>query len=53
MEDKDSKNFPISAEQLNQIELNLKLTVDERIAQLQSAVTLIEELRAFINEQNS
>jgi hypothetical protein len=37
-------------DQLNLIELNLELSVDERINQLQSAVDLIEEMRNSIKE---
>lgn len=37
-------------EQLNLIEINLNLSIDERINQLQSAVNLIEEMRNAINE---
>lgn len=37
-------------EQLNLIEINLSLSIDERINQLQSAVNLIEEMRSSINE---
>jgi hypothetical protein len=39
-------------DQLNLIELNLELSVDERINQLQSAVDLIEEMRNSIKEIN-
>lgn len=37
-------------EQLSLIEINLGLSIDERINQLQSAVNLIEEMRNAINE---
>ena len=37
-------------EQLSLIEINLSLSIDERINQLQSAVNLIEEMRNAINE---
>lgn len=35
-------------EQINLIELNLELSVEERIQQLQNAVDLIEEMRASL-----
>lgn len=37
-------------EQISLIEINLNLSIDERINQLQSAVNLIEEMRNAINE---
>lgn len=39
-------------EQINLIELNLELTFEERILQLQSAVDLIEEMRNSMKESN-
>ena len=39
-------------EQINLIELNLELTVEERIQQLQSAVDLIEEMRNSLKVSN-
>ena len=39
-------------DQLNLIERNLKLSVDERINQLQSAVDLIEEMKNSLKEIN-
>ena len=38
--------------QLNLIELNLELSIDERIDQLQSSVSLIEEMRKSLNKIN-
>ena len=40
----------LTEEQLNLLEINLSLSVDERIDQLQSAVNLIEEMRDGLNE---
>ena len=48
MEDDNQKACP--DEQLSLIEINLNLSIDERINQLQSAVNLIEEMRNAINE---
>ena len=42
----------ISLEQLSLIEINLKLSVDERIDQLQSALNLIEEMRSSLVNSN-
>jgi hypothetical protein len=42
----------LSAEQVNLIELNLELSIEERIQQLQSAVDLIEEMRASLKESD-
>lgn len=42
----------LSSEQLNLIELNLELSVEERIQQLQSALDLIEEMRASLKESD-
>ena len=42
----------ISLEQLSLIEINLKLSVDERIDQLQSALNLIEEMRSSLDNSN-
>lgn len=38
-------DLSISPEQLSHIEMNLTLSIDERIDQLQSAVSLIEEMK--------
>ena len=45
MEEKNSTIFPISAEQLNLIELNLSLTPEERIIKHQKALNLLNELK--------
>ena len=45
-----SKN--LSDDQLSLIDRNLKLSVDERVDQLQSAVELIEEMRNSLKERN-
>ena len=42
----------ISEDQLKMIERNLELSVDERIGQLQSAINLIEEMRASLKGMN-
>ena len=42
----------IKLEQLSLIEINLKLSVDERIDQLQSALNLIEEMRSSLDNSN-
>jgi hypothetical protein len=42
----------LSPEQLSHIEMNLKLSIDERIDQLQSAVNLIEEMRSSLDSSN-
>ncbi len=42
----------LSAEQINLIELNLELSIEERIQQLQSAVDLIEEMQAALKVSN-
>jgi hypothetical protein len=42
----------LSPEQINLIELNLELSPEERIQQLQSAVDLIEEMRASLKESH-
>lgn len=47
--DNDTKKT-CTDEQLSLIEINLNLSIDERINQLQSAVNLIEEMRNAINE---
>lgn len=49
-----SSTFQIQVpeEQLNLIERNLEMSVDERIHQLQSAVELIEEMKASLKELN-
>ena len=39
-------------EQINLIELNLELSIDERIEQLQNAVSLIEEMRNSLKESD-
>lgn len=46
------KDNHLTPEQLNLIELNLELTVEERLQQLQSAVDLIEEMRASLKESH-
>lgn len=50
-------NSPIEAtikpEQLSHIEMNLQLSIDERIDQLQNAVNLIEEMRASLDSLDS
>lgn len=43
---------PLTDEQISLIEYNLKLSIDERISQLQSAVELIEEMRNSLNNAN-
>lgn len=43
----------INPEQLSLIEINLKLSIDERIDQLQSSVNLIEEIKSSINAVKS
>ena len=47
-----SSEQELTNEQLNLIELNLELSIDERIDQLQSAVDLIEEMRSALNSSN-
>jgi hypothetical protein len=47
-----SHSKSLSDEQLSLIDRNLKLSVDERIEQLQSAVELIEEMRTSLKERN-
>lgn len=42
----------INPEQLSLIEINLQLSIDERIDQLQSAVSLIEEMRSSLDSSN-
>jgi hypothetical protein len=42
----------INPEQLSHIEMNLQLSIDERIDQLQSAVNLIEEMRSSLDSYN-
>jgi hypothetical protein len=42
----------LSPEQLSHIEMNLQLSIDERIDQLQSAVNLIEKMRSSLNSSN-
>lgn len=42
----------INPEQLSHIEMNLQLSVDERIDQLQSAINPIEEMRSSLNSTN-
>jgi len=42
----------LTEEQLSLLERNLKLTVDERLNQLQSAVSFIEELRFAVRNLN-
>lgn len=42
----DNSNANIQPEQLDLIESNLKLSIDERIDQLQSAVSFIEEMKS-------
>lgn len=42
----------LSPEQINLIELNLELSIEERIQQLQSAVDLIEEMQASLKGSN-
>ena len=42
----------LSPEQLSHIEMNLQLSIDERIDQLQSAVNLIEEMRSSLDSTN-
>lgn len=39
----------ITSEQLSHIEMNLELSIDERIDQLQSALNLIEEMRSSLD----
>lgn len=45
-------NSPINPEQLSHIEMNLQLSIDERIDQLQSAVNLIEEMRSSLDSSD-
>lgn len=47
-----SIDLEINPEQLSLIEINLKLSVDERIDQLQSALNLIEEMRSSLDSSN-
>ncbi len=47
-----SIELEINSEQLSLIEINLKLSVDERIDQLQSALNLIEEMRSSLDSTN-
>ncbi len=42
----------LTPEQMNLIDLNLELSVEERLQQLQNAVDLIEEMRASLKESN-
>ncbi len=57
-EDPFMKEMPTSTiskltpEQISLIELNLELSVEERIEQLQNAVSLIEEMRTSLKEAN-
>ena len=44
-----TNELEINPEQLSLIEINLKLSVDERIDQLQSALNLIEEMRSSLD----
>lgn len=44
-----TNELEIDPEQLSLVEINLKLSVDERIDQLQSALNLIEEMRSALN----
>lgn len=46
------KNDEVSSDSFNLIELNLELSINERINQLQSAVDLIEEMRNSLKEVN-
>jgi hypothetical protein len=48
----NSSIHQLTPEQINLIELNLELSVEERIQQLQSAVDLIEEMRASLKDSN-
>ena len=52
MKEETPATFTLSDEQLSLIDSNLKLTVDERIIQLQNAVELIEEMRSSLKESN-
>ncbi len=47
-----SQQSLLSPEQLNLIELNLELSIEERIQQLQNAVDLIEEMKASLEKTN-
>ena len=47
-----SNDYSYTDEQVSLIELNLELSIDERIDQLQSAVELIEEMRNSLNVLN-
>jgi hypothetical protein len=47
-----SNLIQLSPEQINLIELNLELSIEERIQQLQSAVDLIEEMRNSLKGSN-
>lgn len=47
-----SHSTKLPEDQLNLIELNLEMSIDERINQLQSAVDLIEEMRRSLREVN-
>ena len=42
----------ITKEQLSHIEMNLGLSFDERIDQLQSALSLIEEMRSSLDSSS-
>ena len=49
---RNEQDNSLSPEQMNLIDLNLELSVEERLQQLQSAVELIEEMRASVKESN-
>lgn len=49
---RNEQDNSLSPEQMNLIDLNLELSVEERLQQLQSAVELIEEMRASLKESN-
>jgi hypothetical protein len=48
----NSSIHQLTPEQINLIELNLELSVEEHMQQLQSAVDLIEEMRASLKDSN-
>lgn len=45
-------DLSISPEQISHIEMNLNLSIDERIDQLQSAVSLIEEMKSALADSD-
>jgi hypothetical protein len=44
-----TNELEINQEQLSHIKMNLELSIDERIDQLQSALNLIEEMRSSLD----